>query len=71
MRILISLFAVLHILLSAIVSTTTTASAAAIAYTYDDLGRLSKVCYDGVKLITYSYDPAGNRTSIVTLGSCS
>lgn len=38
-------------------------------YTYDALGRLTKVAYtDGVKTttVTYSYDAAGNRTSVVS-----
>ncbi|MBV8798616.1 MAG: RHS repeat protein [Alphaproteobacteria bacterium] len=44
---------------------------AATTYTYDDLGRLSKVCYDNGKQIAYSYDAAGNRTQVVTQGTCS
>ena len=39
---------------------------AATTYTYDDLGRVSTVTYDNGKQIIYSYDPAGNRTSVVT-----
>jgi hypothetical protein len=38
-------------------------------YTYDALGRLTRVTYsDGAKTstITYSYDAAGNRTSAVS-----
>lgn len=38
-------------------------------YTYDALGRLTKVAYndDGnTTTITYSYDAAGNRTSVVS-----
>jgi hypothetical protein len=38
-------------------------------YTYDALGRLTKIAYsDGVKTTTvsYSYDAAGNRTSVVS-----
>jgi hypothetical protein len=38
------------------------------SYTYDALGRLSKVTYnDGgaITTISYSYDAAGNRTSVV------
>lgn len=45
---------------------------AATTYVYDDLGRLTKVCYDNGQTITYSYDAAGNRTSVVTQGgTCS
>ncbi|MFM0090879.1 RHS repeat protein [Paraburkholderia sediminicola] len=39
-------------------------------YTYDALGRLAKVAYsDGgqTTTITYSYDAAGNRTSVVSI----
>lgn len=41
---------------------------AATVYAYDDLGRLSCVLYDNGMKITYSYDPAGNRTQVVTQG---
>lgn len=42
---------------------------AATTYTYDDLGRLTKATYDNGKEIDYSYDPAGNRTQVVTQAS--
>jgi uncharacterized protein RhaS with RHS repeats len=42
------------------------AAAAATAYTYDTLGRLSTASYDNGKQIVYNYDPAGNRSSVVT-----
>ena len=35
-------------------------------YTYDDLGRVTSAIYDSGQQITYSYDPAGNRTSVAT-----
>jgi len=38
-------------------------------YTYDALGRVTKIAYsDGVKTttVTYSYDATGNRTSVVS-----
>ncbi|WP_197523941.1 RHS repeat domain-containing protein [Cupriavidus sp. USMAHM13] len=44
-------------------------SANSVEYTYDPLGRLAKVVYNvGNKktTITYSYDAAGNRTSVVS-----
>jgi YD repeat-containing protein len=41
-------------------------AAAATIYTYDTLGRVSTVTYDNGMVITYSYDPAGNRTQVVT-----
>lgn len=34
-------------------------------YQYDDLGRLKSATYSS-KNITYNYDPAGNRTTVVT-----
>lgn len=39
---------------------------AGVTYTYDMLGRLSTASYDNHKQITYTYDPAGNRTLVVT-----
>lgn len=39
---------------------------AATVYTYDNLGRISTVTYGNGLIITYSYDPAGNRTQVVT-----
>lgn len=39
---------------------------AATTYVYDDLGRLKQALYDNGKEIDYSYDPAGNRSSVVT-----
>lgn len=38
-------------------------------YTYDSLGRLTRVVYNNgttTTTINYSYDAAGNRTSVVT-----
>ena len=34
-------------------------------YQYDDLGRLKNATYSS-KNIAYNFDPAGNRTSVVT-----
>jgi len=39
---------------------------AGVAYSYDDLGRLTVAAYDNGKEIDYHYDQAGNRTSVVT-----
>lgn len=39
------------------------------SYTYDALGRLSKVTYNDAGVVTtisYSYDAAGNRTGVVS-----
>lgn len=38
----------------------------AATYTYDNLNRLTKVEYDNGQVITYSYDAAGNITTVVT-----
>ena len=38
-------------------------SAALIQFTYDDLNRVSKIEFNDGSIITYSYDPAGNRVS--------
>lgn len=34
-------------------------------YSYDGVGRLVSVVYSDGHSITYSYDPAGNRTEVV------
>ncbi|WP_238947603.1 RHS repeat domain-containing protein [Caldimonas brevitalea] len=38
-------------------------------YTYDTLGRVKTVTYSNGVVITYTYDAAGNRTSVVTAGA--
>lgn len=45
---------------------TSSAAIGATTYTYDALGRLSTATYDNGKQVIYSYDPAGNRTQVVT-----
>lgn len=49
------------------------ASFAAVAgsatYTYDNLGRLTRIAYSNGVVITYTYDAAGNRTAVVTTGA--
>ena len=35
-------------------------------YTYDNLGRLKTITYTNGTVITFNYDSAGNRTSVVT-----
>jgi len=43
---------------------------AATTYTYDDLGRVTKIVFDNGTKIVYCYDAAGNRTTkTVTSGS--
>lgn len=37
-------------------------------YTYDNLGRVTKVTYSNGKSVTYSYDAAGNRVTVVSAG---
>ncbi len=39
-------------------------------YVYDALNRLTEVTYPNGSKITYNYDVLGNRTSVVTVGSC-
>ena len=41
-------------------------SSASTSYVYDNLGRIWTVTYDNGLQVTYSYDAAGNRTSVVT-----
>lgn len=45
------------------------ALAGSAAHTYDSLGRLTKVTYSNGTVITYAYDAAGNRSSVVTTGA--
>jgi YD repeat-containing protein len=42
------------------------------AYTHDNLGRIKTVTFANGTVITYNYDAAGNRTSVVTTcsGTC-
>ena len=62
--------AIAIIFLTAFLASLTPASAAgSITYTYDSQGRIYTAVYVvGTTTITetYSYDPAGNRTSVVT-----
>jgi len=44
----------------------TVPASAATTYVYDTLGRLASATYDNGKQIIYSYDAAGNRTTVVT-----
>lgn len=45
------------------------ASAGSATHLYDSLGRLTKVTYSNGVVITYVYDAAGNRSSVVTTGA--
>lgn len=54
------------VIVSAIAVTATLA--ATINYTYDELGRLRTVTYDGGITTTYTLDAAGNRTNVTTGG---
>jgi YD repeat-containing protein len=45
------------------------ALSASAVHTYDALGRLTKVTYSNGVVITYLYDAAGNRTSVVVTGA--
>ncbi|KCZ52376.1 hypothetical protein HY29_18035 [Hyphomonas beringensis] len=39
-----------------------------INYAYDVLGRLTQVCYDNGRVISYQYDSAGNRIEVSVVG---
>jgi YD repeat-containing protein len=45
------------------------AHAGSATHTYDSLGRLTKVTYSNGTVITYTYDAAGNRSTVVTTGA--
>ncbi len=45
------------------------AFASSATYTYDVQGRLATATYSAGAVTTYSYDAAGNRTSVVTAGA--
>ena len=61
-----ALLAALAIVLAATVATPAQAGTA--TYTYDALGRVTKVSYSNGTVITYTYDAAGNRIQAVTRG---
>lgn len=45
-------------------------AAEAVVYGYDVLGRIASACFvETARLITFSYDAAGNRSSVVTTGA--
>ena len=48
----------------------TNLSAQTINYTYDNLGRVTKVAYPDSCTITYTYDASGNRVSSITNNIC-
>ena len=58
----------LAIVLAALTLLVSETARAATTITYDELGRLSTVCYDNSTEIVYSYDAAGNRTQVVIQG---
>jgi len=41
---------------------------AATTYQYDALGRVTNVTYDDGTQVAYTYDAAGNRTQVATVG---
>lgn len=45
------------------------AAAGSVSYTYDSLGRLTRVAYSNGTVITYVYDAVGNRSSVVVTGA--
>jgi YD repeat-containing protein len=43
------------------------------SFTYDNLGRLTVITYSNGTTVSFNYDTAGNRTSVVTncpTGTC-
>ncbi|WP_082219273.1 RHS repeat domain-containing protein [Massilia sp. NR 4-1] len=47
----------------------TAAFAGSAIYTYDSLGRVTKIVYSNGVVITYTYDAAGNRSTYVVSGA--
>lgn len=45
------------------------ACAGSVSYTYDPLGRLTQVSYSNGTVVAYSYDAAGNRSTVVVSGA--
>ena len=43
--------------------------AGSVSYTYDTLGRVTQVSYSNGTVIAYSYDAAGNRSTVVVSGA--
>lgn len=50
-------------------SSTTEAVAGSVTYAYDTLGRVIRATYSSGVVIVYTYDAAGNRTSVMTSGA--
>jgi YD repeat-containing protein len=53
----------------ALVGVASLALAGSASYTYDTLGRLTKVTYGNGVVITYAYDATGNRITLVVTGA--
>ena len=51
------------------VLSSTAAVAGSVTYAYDTLGRVIRATYSTGVVIIYTYDAAGNRTSVVTSGA--
>jgi YD repeat-containing protein len=47
------------------------AASDSVSYTYDTLGRVTRMAYANGTSVVYSYDAAGNRTGAVTTCSAS
>jgi len=53
----------------AVVSPQAVQAQAALAMTYDALGRVTRVTYPGNVVVAFAYDAAGNRSSYTVTGS--
>jgi YD repeat-containing protein len=45
------------------------AFAGSATYTYDNLGRVTRITYSNGVVITYTYDASGNRIAVITTGA--
>lgn len=64
----IASFAVRMIVACAALTVLPASAMAGTQYQYDALGRLTRVAYDNGVVVQYNYDPAGNRSQVVTAG---
>lgn len=56
------------ILTTCLILSASTLYAGSATYTYDNLGRVTKVTYSNGKSVNYNYDAVGNRATVVSAG---